>query len=154
MTPPLYTSSAPFEPQRVHGVAIYCSDGRFGDAVDEFLHQRLGLPNYDRLAIAGGPAWLTYRSSAGLLQYGFVREQIDFMVHVHGLQRAVLIAHHGCAYYLRRLASDADSALTIQIQDLHEASEMLRNWHPSLQIETYLARVVNGRVQFETVPTP
>jgi hypothetical protein len=154
LTPPLYTSSAPFEAQRVHAVAIYCSDGRFGDAVDEFLHRHLGLPNYDRLAIAGGPAWLTYRSSVGLLQYGFVREQLDFLVQFHQLQRAILIAHHGCAHYLRRLAGDADSALPIQIQDLHEAAEVLRGWHPTLQIETYLARVVDGRVQFETTPGP
>jgi hypothetical protein len=152
LTPPLFTSAAPFEPQRVHAVAIYCSDGRFGDAVDEFLHLHLGLPNYDRLAIAGGPAWLTYRSSAGLLQYGFVREQLDFMVQEHGLQRAILITHYGCAHYLRRLAGDAESALPIQIQDLHDAAAMLRGWHPALQIETYLARVEGGRVQFGATP--
>jgi hypothetical protein len=152
LTAPLFTSTAPFEPERVHAVAIYCSDGRFGDAVDEFLHDHLGLPNYDRLAIAGGPAWLTYRSSVGLLQYGFVREQLDFMVQQHGLQQAVLIAHHGCAHYLRRSAGDAESALPIQIQDLRDAAAMLRGWHPSLRIETFLARVVDGRVQFEAAP--
>jgi hypothetical protein len=27
----------------------------------------------------------------------------------------------------------------------------LSNWHPSLQVERYLARAVNGRVQFEEV---
>jgi hypothetical protein len=149
--PPLFTSSVPFEPERVGAVALYCSDGRFGDAIDDFLHRHLGLPNYDRLALGGGPAWLTYRSSAGLLQHGFVREQLDFLVQAHGLQRAVLIAHYGCAYYLRRLAVDAEGALPTQLQDLEEAAASLRAWHPSLQIECYLARVADGRVQFEAI---
>jgi hypothetical protein len=152
LNPRLFTSSAPFEPERVHAVAVYCSDGRFGDQVDDFLHLHLGLPNYDRVAIPGGPAWLSSRSSASLVQHGMVRDQLDFLVEVHRLERAVLIAHHGCAYYLRRLASDADSALTTQIQDLHDATETLKNWYRGLQIESYLARATEGRVQFEALP--
>src|SRR5207253_1617521 len=97
---PIFSSTEPFEAERVHAVAIYCSDGRYGDHFDQFLHRHLCLPNYDRLAIAGGPAWLSYRSSASLIQYGMVREQLDFLVGAHGLRRAVLIAHYGCAYYL------------------------------------------------------
>jgi hypothetical protein len=149
---PLFISSAPFEPQRVHAVAIYCSDGRYGDHVDEFLHRHLGLPNYDRLAIAGGPAWLSYRSSASLIQYGLVRDQLDFLVRAHALRRAVLIAHYGCAYYLHRHGGDAGTVLPIQIQDLHEAAGTLRNWYSSLRVETYLARAEDGRVQFEAIP--
>src|SRR5947207_11048143 len=86
----VFTSSAPFEAERVGAVAIYCSDGRYGDAVDEFLHDSLGLPNYDRLAIAGGPAWIGLRSSASISQYGLVRDQLDFLVQVHALRRVVL----------------------------------------------------------------
>ena len=41
---------------RIHAASIYCSDGRFGEQMDEFLHQGLGLPRYDRLAVPGGPA--------------------------------------------------------------------------------------------------
>ncbi len=140
--PPLFVSSAPFEPERVHAVAIYCSDGRYGDAIDEFLHRHLGLPNYDRLAIAGGPAWLS----------GMVRDQLDFLVGAHALRRAVLIAHYGCAYYLHRHMGDADGVLPIQIQDLHDAAGTLRNWHSALRIEAYLARAAGGRVQFEPIP--
>jgi hypothetical protein len=149
---PLFISSNPFEPERVHAVAVYCSDGRYGDHIDEFLHAFLSLPNYDRLAIAGGPAWLTYRSSASLIQYGLLRDQLDFLVSAHALRRAVLIAHYGCAYYLHRHAGDAESVLPIQIQDLHDAASALRNWYPDLRIETYLARAQDGRVLFEAVP--
>jgi hypothetical protein len=151
---PLFVSSGPFEPKRVHAVAIYCSDGRYGDHIDQLLHFHLGLPNYDRLAIAGGPAWLTYRSSASLIQNGLVRDQLDFLVEAHSLRRAVLIAHYGCAYYLRRNAGDADIVLSTQIRDLHDASGTLRDWYPSLQIDIYLARAVDSRVQFEEIPAP
>jgi hypothetical protein len=161
VTPPLFISPTPFEGERVHAVAIYCSDGRYGDAIDEFLHRHLGLPNYDRLTIPGGPAWLTYRSSSGLLQQGMVRDQLDFLVEAHQLRRAILIAHYGCAYYLRRhhrggawVPGDADSVLPTQLLDLRDATQTLRNWHPSLQVESYLARAVEGRVQFEAAPGP
>jgi hypothetical protein len=147
--PPLFVSSTPFEPERVHAVALYCSDGRYGDAIDEFLHCHLGLPNYDRLAIAGGPAWLTYRSSASLIQHGMVRDQLDFLVQAHGLRRAVLIAHYGCAYYLHRHMGDAEAAFAIQIQDLHEAAATLGNWYSELRVETYVARAGGGHVEFE-----
>lgn len=150
--PTLFVSSVPFEPERVHAVALYCSDGRYGDAIDEFLHRHLALPNYDRLAIAGGSAWLTDRSSTSLLQQGIVRDQLDFLIRAHALRRAVLIAHYGCAYYLQRHMGDPDSVLPIQIQDLHAAAGTLRTWYPSLQVEVYLARAAGGRVQFETVP--
>ena len=36
---------------------FYCSDGRWGEAFDEFCHAGLGLPRYDRFAVPGGPAW-------------------------------------------------------------------------------------------------
>jgi hypothetical protein len=146
--PPIFTSSVPFEPRRVHAVAIYCSDGRFGDQIDEFLHHHLGLPNYDRLAIAGGPAWLGFRSSASLSQCGLVRDQLDFLLQVHGLRRVILIAHHGCAYYLRRHVGDADSLLPTQLQDLRDAAATIRNWYTTLQVETYLARAADGEVSF------
>src|SRR5262249_30830925 len=99
---PIFTSTVPFEAERIAAVAITCSDGRYGDQFDEFMHRHLGLPRYDRLAIPGGAAWLGWRSSASLGHYGLLSDQLDFLVQVHDLRRAVLIAHYRCAYYLRR----------------------------------------------------
>jgi hypothetical protein len=144
----LFTSATPFESERVRAVAIYCSDGRYGDSIDDFLHHHLGLPNYDRLALAGGPAWLGFRSSSSISQYGLVRDQLDFLVQVHGLRRAVLIGHYGCAYYLRRHIGDADSILPTQLQDLADAASTVRNWYTMLQVETFLARADAGQVHF------
>ncbi len=150
--PPIFTSTVPFDVERIAAVAIYCSDGRFGNQVDEFMQQHLGLPRYDRLALPGGAAWLGWRSSANLSHYGLLSDQLDFLVQVHDLRRAVLIAHYGCAYYLRRHIGDADSLLPTQIQDLKDAAQTLRNRYTRLQVETYLARAESGAVTFEPIP--
>jgi carbonic anhydrase-like protein len=99
---PVIESSICFDPNRVHAVAVYCSDGRFGEQFDELLHERLQLPRYDRLAIPGGPACLatrfyTYREGEGAI------EQLRFLHSVHRVKQVVLIAHEGCAYYTDRL---------------------------------------------------
>jgi hypothetical protein len=54
-----FVSTVPFTEARIRAASIYCSDGRFGEQIDEFLHQGLGLPRYDRLAVPGGPACFT-----------------------------------------------------------------------------------------------
>src|SRR3954465_250649 len=46
-----FVSSVPFEALRIGAAAVYCSDGRYGDQMDEFLHLGLGFPRYDRLAV-------------------------------------------------------------------------------------------------------
>jgi hypothetical protein len=149
---PIFTSTVPFEVARIAAVAIYCSDGRYGDQFDEFMHRHLCLPRYDRLAIPGGAAWLGWRSSASLGHYGLLSDQLDFLVQVHDLRRAVLIAHYGCAYYLRHHPGDADSLLPTQIQDLRDAASTLRNRYTRIQVETYLARADGDQVSFAAIP--
>ena len=54
----VHTSPVRFQESRIRAAAIYCSDGRFGEAFDDFLHNILKLPRYDRLAVPGGAACL------------------------------------------------------------------------------------------------
>jgi hypothetical protein len=54
-----FESSVPYEQARIEAAAVYCSDGRFGDQVDDLLHHQLLLPRYDRVAIPGGSACLS-----------------------------------------------------------------------------------------------
>ena len=88
----VHESPARFDENRVRAAAVYCSDGRFGEHFDDFLHTALKLPRYDRLAVPGGAAclaghFLAFREEEGML------EQLRFLVKVHGLERLVLIAH-------------------------------------------------------------
>ena len=55
---PVFGSSEQFDENRVGAAAVYCSDGRYGEHFDGFLHNALKLPRYDRLALPGGAACL------------------------------------------------------------------------------------------------
>jgi hypothetical protein len=94
----VYTSTQTWDPERIGALALYCSDGRWGEAFDDFCHRRLLIPRYDRWAVPGGPAWLVPRDKGSQL-YHATRSQLDFLVHVHELERLVLITHFGCAFY-------------------------------------------------------
>ena len=45
----LHDSAVPFDSSRIGAAAVYCSDGRFGEQCDDFVHHALQLPRYDRL---------------------------------------------------------------------------------------------------------
>ena len=81
-------SSLAFDQARIHAASIYCSDGRVGEQMDEFLHQGLDLPRYDRLAVPGGPACLSGALSVFWESHSAER-QLDFLCHVHKLERLV-----------------------------------------------------------------
>jgi hypothetical protein len=135
---PIFTSLEVWNPERIGALALYCSDGRWGEAFDEFCHKRLDIPRYDRLAVAGGPAWLA-PYAGGTESRNVLHEQLAFLVKAHGLERVVLIGHHGCAVYLERFHLSPDDCLPRQIEDLRLAADTLRGWFPAVRVETYLA---------------
>jgi hypothetical protein len=127
-----------WHPERIGALALYCSDGRWGEGFDEFCHRHLQLPRYDRLAVPGGPVWLAgHPEDATLLQAA--RAQLDFLVLAHELERVVLITHYGCAWYGHRLGQPPDECLPAQAEDVRAAAATLRGWYPGLRVEGYLA---------------
>lgn len=135
---PIFTSTEPWHHERIRALALYCSDGRWGEAFDDFCHRCLQIPRYDRWAVPGGPAWLaTSEGSHGFVQAA--REQLDFLVGVHGLQRIVLITHYGCAVYGQRLQRSADACLPAQMDDMRIAVRALQDWYSDMRVEGYLA---------------
>src|SRR5436309_2393418 len=91
--PPAFTSRCLWTDARIGALALYCSDGRWGDAFDEFCQSHLRLPRYDRWAVPGGSIHLVGRGpdpDAGRAAW----EQIALLVRVHRLRRLVLIAHY------------------------------------------------------------
>src|SRR5438067_9937882 len=90
-----YQAMERWHAERIGALALYCSDGRWGEAFDEFCHKYLQIPRYDRWAVPGGPAWLVSRDEDHTpLQAA--RLQLDFLVRTHELEQIVLIAHYGC----------------------------------------------------------
>jgi hypothetical protein len=150
---PIFTATDPWNPERIHALAIYCSDGRFGEAFDEFCHRKLGIPRYDRFAVPGGPAWLNPSSSSSENLYHPARAQLDFLVRVHDLERIVLITHSPCAFYRELLHKELHDCLDAQFSDIHTASQRLRLWFPQIEVEGYLARLDERAISFHPIRT-
>ena len=93
-----FNSTIAFDEARIHAASIYCSDGRFGEQMDEFLHQGLGLPRYDRLAVPGGPACLSGALSVSGRATAPSGSWISSATST-GWSAWCSIAHEGCAFY-------------------------------------------------------
>jgi hypothetical protein len=150
---PVFTATDLWNPERIHAMAIYCSDGRFGEAFDEFCHRSLKIPRYDRFAVPGGPAWINPSVSAAQDLYRSARAQLDFLVRVHDLERIVLITHSPCAFYAEHLQKDPHECLEAQFSDTHTAAQRLRLWFPKIQVEGYLAHRDEQAISFHPIPT-
>jgi hypothetical protein len=148
-TPDLFQSTIPFEHERIGAAAVYCADGRYGDQMDEFLHQHLGLPRYDRVAIPGGPACLAPHVLA-MRERGALEKQLRFLIESHELTRVVLIAHEDCGFY-KHVLRVRTSLQEQQFKDLLYVAEQMRSWRNGLRVDTYFARKVDGIVHFEPV---
>jgi hypothetical protein len=123
--------------ERIRALALYCSDGRWGEAFDEFCHNHLQIPRYDRWAVPGGPAWVASQEDSVFLRA--TRTQLDFLVQAHELERVVLITHFGCAWYGHRLKQSPADCLSAQTEDVESAAAALRGWYPGMRVEAYLA---------------
>jgi len=146
-----FSSSIDFDPARIRAASIYCSDGRFGEQMDEFLHQGLRLPRYDRLAVPGGPACLSGALSVFWESHSAER-QLDFLCHVHKLERLIMIAHEGCAFYLEWLKVKPEEFAARQLEDVKRAATRVRQTQPTLKVEAYLARRQDAQIWFESIP--
>jgi hypothetical protein len=150
----VFTSRERWQAERIGALALYCSDGRWGEAFDEFCHRHLQIPRYDRWAVPGGPAWLAARDDGDAFAEA-VRTQLDFLVCAHELNRIVLIAHYGCAWYGHLLGLPAEECLALQMEDVDRAAVTLRRRYPGVRVEGYLAmRSERTRACLDMAPQP
>lgn len=145
-----YLSPLRYDASRMHAAALYCSDGRVGEHFDDFLHNGLSLPRYDRLCLPGGPACLAGHAQAHVEEEGVV-DELQFLVQVHKLKRVVLIAHQGCAFYATRLELTEPRLELVQRADLVRAAAFVHRVTGLEAIEAYYARLTDGRIAFERV---
>jgi len=145
-----YESSVTYNQDRIHAAAIYCSDGRVGEHFDDFLHNGLHLPRYDRVALPGGPACLAGHPQAHLEEQGVV-DELEFLVRAHVLSRLVLIAHENCAFYTERLDLKDRRLELVQRADLVRAAAFARRVTGLEHVSGFYARRVGERIRFEPV---
>ena len=146
-----WRSSLPFTHERIGAAAIYCSDGRYNEQFDEFLHTRLDLPRYDRLAIPGGAAALAGHFAA-YREEDSLRDQLRFLIVAHELERIVLIAHQGCGFYIKKLHISEDHLRPTQEADLRKAADAIRTLNSQIRIDAFFSSVNSDRVSIEPVP--
>lgn len=145
-----YRSQLPYESERIHAAAVYCSDGRVGEHFDDFLQNGLKLPRYDRVALPGGPGCLAGHTEARLEEEGVIGE-LKFLVDAHGLEKVVLIQHEGCAFYAQCLRAGADHVMALQRADLVRAAFQIRRVSSEVEIQAYFALRTAGGIEFERV---
>jgi hypothetical protein len=146
----VYESVVPFEGERIKAAAVYCSDGRLGEQFDDFLHNALGLPRYDRVAIPGGPACLAGHFAA-YREEDAVKAQLEFLISAHQIQRVVLIAHQDCAFYTTFLDASSVGLAEQQREDLLKAVARVRELGRNLAVEAHFAAFRDNVVTFEPV---
>ncbi|GAB4196612.1 MAG: hypothetical protein Kow00105_10740 [Phycisphaeraceae bacterium] len=143
-----YLSPTPFSDDPIPAVAVYCSDGRFGDQFSDFINDHLGLPRHDRVAVPGGPASLLDYDG----QESSALSELLFLIEAHGLKRVILIQHDGCAYYKLRLGVADNDLRLLQDDDLSRAAQAIHE-HTGLEnIEGYFAARTPEGIRFIPVP--
>ncbi|MEO6572473.1 MAG: carbonic anhydrase [Polyangiaceae bacterium] len=142
-------TSKQFDKTHPPALAVYCSDGRFTDAVEELLHTH-GHPRLDTLTLPGGAALLEL-GSAGFSQLETMRGAATFLIRAHGTTKVVLIAHEGCGFYANRYRMDSPEAIrALQLADLRAAARWVLATHEGVSILLYFAYIeyaVRGSVR-------
>jgi hypothetical protein len=144
---PVFRSQIRFNEERVGAAAIYCSDGRYGEQMDEFLHLACRWPRYDRIALPGGPAAWSGRLAV-LWEESTLRRHLEFLVRTHDLKRLALIAHQGCGFYREWLRVPPERIEEQQLADLQAARARIRHVVPGLEVHCFWARRQDGQVDF------
>lgn len=137
---------------RFDGLAVFCSDGRYAFPCGEVLRSGLGWTGCDHVAVPGGPGALVGHREARL-PHDAVLDDVAFLVESHGIRRAALVAHEGCAFYTHRLGLSRERLREVQEEDLARAARQLRQRLPHLEVEGYFAAPAeDGRLRLARVP--
>ena len=118
--------------RKCDAVVVHCIDFRLQKFLNDWLEERLGTRNYDRVALAGGA-----------LHVEAIIEQVELADRLHHIARVILINHEDCGAY------GADGTLARHKSDLAEAAQKINRRLPGLAVETYYLHL-DGT--FERVP--
>ena len=149
-TPRPFVSTTPYDASHPRALAVYCSDGRFTQAVEELL-KHLGHARLDTLTMPGGPGLLNLWASS-VLEADQVERAARFLIRAHAIEHVVLLAHAGCGYYRQRSPGrPPGETKQSQLEDLQVAGRALRSARPGLTIELFYASIDGARVRFDPV---
>jgi hypothetical protein len=145
-----FVSTAAFDTHHPSALAVYCSDGRFTQAVEDLL-RHLGHERLDTLTLPGGPGLLNFWAGS-LLEADQVERAAGFLIRGHEIEHVVLLAHAGCGYYRQKYPGrPAAEVHRTQLDDLVIAARSLRSARAGLSMALYYAVPEGSRVRFDAV---
>lgn len=148
-----FESATPFDPSHPTALAIYCSDGRFTQPVEDLLHG-LGHSRLDTITLPGGPGLLNHLS-ASYADADAMTRSAAFLIAKHAITEVVLLAHHGCGYYRHKRPMDSTEQIEMrQLDDLRHAAKAITKLQPQVKVHLYFARPHGGHVRFEPIVLP
>lgn len=113
-------------------VVVHCIDFRLQHFLNDWLKERFGIQNYDRISWAGG-----------VKDFNYVRVQIDIARRLHKVKKVILINHENCGAY------GSDGTKERHVDDLNHAGRMVKIQYLDVDVEKYYLHL-NG--EFERVP--
>ncbi len=145
-----FVAREPWSPARPETLVVCCSDGRWHEAVEEFVRDQVS-ERADMYAVPGGPAGFSLWSSS--FDEAKVSEQaFRFLADHHALESVWLIAHQDCAYYRAKYGPlDEPFILRRQREDLDRARDLISRWYPKLLVKKIYVSLDGGRVVFTTL---
>ena len=152
----LHLTDANWQHERPSALVVACSDGRLQQNLDDFLHNALGIIDYDRLYTPGGGGALAI-SGSELLRSDAYRHECQFLLKAHQITDIYFMFHGPsedgpdeslCADYRRKFPNaTAHQVRTQQQIDARELQSV--DWGMPVRIHAYRCEVRHdGRVQF------
>jgi len=163
----VFASRQVWQSERPRIMVVACSDGRYQQSLDEFLHS-LNIHHYDRLYAPGGPGALA-PSSFSYFRGEHFRQESEFLIRAHLLQEIMLIFHGAalpegpkeatCADYLRKMPYATQAEIHRQQEaDLKEVVKSITRWDPTVRVRAFRAEVERDHrvlfVPLDTQPPP
>jgi hypothetical protein len=148
-----FVAQAPYHASYPTALAVYCSDGRFTEAVEELLHH-LGHKRLDTLTLPGGPGLLNPWASGGsVLESQHLMRAAQMLIRNHGITDVVLLAHAGCGHYkLSCPHLHGEEMKSRQIADLAVAAKALDS--EKVRVHRYWLEPEGDRVRFDLLADP
>ena len=144
-----YSSPIPPHTDAVRAAVIHCSDGRYTQHCADFVHNELGHPAADLIALPGGPACMAGHP-ANFVASDRIAEELKFLVDAHELTRVILIAHQGCGLYAAATGLGDSLIEGQQKADLSEAARRIRDVTGVPDVEAWFLRIGDdGGIGFE-----
>ena len=112
-------------------VVVHCIDFRLQHFLNDWLMERFGIQNYDRISWAGG-----------VRDFVYIQGQVDISRRLHQIKKVVLVNHEDCGAY------GSTGTKERHINDLNYAERMIKTQYGDVDVEKYYLHI-NG--EFEKI---